>query len=151
MTIRTNKRNVTFRKPFTLAGLEEMQPAGNYEVETDEELIEGLSFSAWKRKLTLIRLHGSSGQAGLMQTLKIDPADLDAALRRDTESEEIANFSARFEKPSKGASVFESSGPTEDPSQAKPLFQLAAELKNLVKIDQDFRAQRLSRVTPHMK
>ena len=56
MPLRTSRRNVTFRRPFALRGLEGMQPAGTYEVETDEELLEQLSFPVWHRTATTIRL-----------------------------------------------------------------------------------------------
>jgi len=37
---------VTFRHPFRIKGIERQLQAGAYEVVTDEELIEGLSFPA---------------------------------------------------------------------------------------------------------
>jgi hypothetical protein len=55
-----------------------------YRVITDEELIEGISLLAYRRVSTMILvpggLHGSS-----VEMLSIDPADLDAAQRRDAE------------------------------------------------------------------
>ncbi len=57
MTIRTSKKTVTFRRPFVLGGFDEVLPAGAYSVETDEELLEGISFPAYRRILTLIQLH----------------------------------------------------------------------------------------------
>ena len=56
MPLRTSRRTVTFRRPFALRGLEGVQPAGTYEVETDEELLEQLSFPVWHRTATTIRL-----------------------------------------------------------------------------------------------
>ena len=47
MTMRTSRRTVTFARPFSLRGIETEQPAGTYAVETDEELLEGLSFPAY--------------------------------------------------------------------------------------------------------
>ena len=49
MTIRTTRTTVTFRRAFVLAGLDEEQPAGVYDIETDEERLEGLSLSAYRR------------------------------------------------------------------------------------------------------
>jgi len=89
MTIRTTKNTVTFNKPFILGGLDEVLPAGAYNVETDEELLEGISFPAYRRILTLIQLHASPGRPGVTQTLTIDPNELDAALKRDRESAEM--------------------------------------------------------------
>ncbi|MBC8337274.1 MAG: hypothetical protein H8E39_01150 [Alphaproteobacteria bacterium] len=85
MTIRTSKKTVTFRRPFILAELDGVQPAGVYAVETDEELLEGISFPAYRRISTLIRLHAKPDRPGIVQTLYIDPKDLDAALMRDSE------------------------------------------------------------------
>jgi hypothetical protein len=41
MTTSTSESMVTFQRPFTLAGMKEELPAGDYLVETDEELLEG--------------------------------------------------------------------------------------------------------------
>ena len=83
MTICTSQMTVTFRRPFVLSGFDEALPAGTYSVETDEELLEGISFPAYRRVRTLIRLHPRAGHPGLTQTLTIDPNELDAALKRD--------------------------------------------------------------------
>jgi hypothetical protein len=83
MTTRTSKKTVTFRRPFVLGGFDEMLPAGAYSVETDEELLEGISFAAYRRILTVIHLHSRSGHPGLTRALTIDPSELDAALERD--------------------------------------------------------------------
>jgi len=55
-------------------------PEGAYIVETDEELLEGISFPVYRRIASLIHLHA---HAGLTQTLSVDPKELDAALCRD--------------------------------------------------------------------
>ena len=89
MTIRTSKNTVTFNKPFILGGFDEILPAGAYSVETDEELLEGISFPAYRRILTLIHLHAKPDHPGVTQILTIDPNELDAALLRDRESAEM--------------------------------------------------------------
>jgi hypothetical protein len=89
MTIRTTKKTVTFRRLFVLGGFDEVLPAGTYSVETDEELLEGISFPAYRRILTLIHLHAKPGHPGLTQTLTVDPNELDAALKRDQAPAEI--------------------------------------------------------------
>jgi len=43
MTTRTTKTTVTFAKPFVLPGVDWVIPCGSHEVETDEELLEGVS------------------------------------------------------------------------------------------------------------
>ena len=49
MTIRTIRRTIAFRRPFYLKGVDRVLPPRDYDVVTDEELIEGLSFSAYHR------------------------------------------------------------------------------------------------------
>jgi hypothetical protein len=57
-------------------------------VETDEELLEGISFPAYRRVLTVTHLHANSGRPSFTQALTIDPNELDAALERDRASGE---------------------------------------------------------------
>ena len=61
MTVRTSRKSVTFTQPFSLSGIDEVQPAGTYTVETDEELLPGLSFPAYRRVATLIFLRSRGG------------------------------------------------------------------------------------------
>ena len=77
---RTIRKTVTFARPFRLDGTDEVFPQGDYDVETDEALIEGLSFVAYHRVGTFLHLHSSGG---LSRTMTIDPAVLEAALTRD--------------------------------------------------------------------
>jgi hypothetical protein len=53
---RTNSRPVTLLRSFTLRGVNGMQPPGTYTVETEEKLIEGLSFPAYRREATVMLL-----------------------------------------------------------------------------------------------
>ncbi len=81
MTIRTTTKTVTFHRPFCLKGVDRELPPGDYRVVTEEELIEGLSFSAYHRVSTVIFVPARSGSAVEMVT--IEPADLEAAQERD--------------------------------------------------------------------
>jgi hypothetical protein len=83
MTMRTTSETVEFTRPFSLRGIDEIQPAGNYLVKTDEELIEGLSFIAYRRTLTTIVLPSLSRPSSKIEVVPIDPADLKAARERD--------------------------------------------------------------------
>ncbi len=83
MTTRTSKKTVTFANPFTLGSLDEVLPPGDYVVETDEELIQGISFPAYRRTLTVIHLRGKSGNTALTRAMTIDPSQLELALKRD--------------------------------------------------------------------
>jgi hypothetical protein len=81
--MRTSREEITFSHPFTLAGLDGLQPAGNYLVETDEEEIPGLSFLAWKRVATFIHLPATGIASAMEQVATIQPQDLVAAQTRD--------------------------------------------------------------------
>ena len=87
MIVRTSKTTETFKRPFNLGEIDEVLPAGVYTVETDDELLDGLSFLAYRRVLTLFHLHPSRSHPGLFRTLTIDPKELDAALMRDQMAE----------------------------------------------------------------
>ncbi len=81
MTERTTKETVTFRHPFRPAAVDDLQPAGSYLVETQEELIQGLSFPAYRRLSTLLHLAGRPADGSeLTRLVDIDPDEL-AALR----------------------------------------------------------------------
>jgi hypothetical protein len=81
MMMRTTSNTVTFHWPFYLKGVDRLLPPANYRVVTDEELIEGLSFSAYHRISTVMFVPAESGSAVEMVT--IDPLDLQAAIDRD--------------------------------------------------------------------
>jgi hypothetical protein len=83
MTLRTTQKFVTFNRPFWLDEVAERQPAGTYVVQTDEELIEGLSFLAYRRVATTISVPLAAAPKGSFQIINIEPADLESALMRD--------------------------------------------------------------------
>ena len=85
MTARTSHSTVTFTRPFFLSGIGEVQPAGSYRVETDEEEIPGLSFSAYRRVATMMILPARPGTGVGEQIATIDPLELQAAQERDVE------------------------------------------------------------------
>jgi hypothetical protein len=70
---RTVRESVTFDRPFRVDGTNHQQPAGTYTIETIEELIEGLSFLAYRRVATSIVLPLPSGGAASYQLVPIDP------------------------------------------------------------------------------
>ncbi|SCA56616.1 conserved hypothetical protein [Candidatus Terasakiella magnetica] len=83
MTIRTSSKFVIFNHPFKIGRLAEIQPAGSYKVDTDEELIEGLSFIAYKRVMTVIHLHSKNKLKSLTRALTITAKELKEALQND--------------------------------------------------------------------
>jgi hypothetical protein len=81
---RTRREDIVFTRPFLLRGWAETQPAGTYAVETEEELIEGLSFPAYRRVSTTITRQATQAGA-LIQTIPVDPQDLAEAQAADGE------------------------------------------------------------------
>jgi len=98
MTVRTHYTTVTFRRPFRLGDFDEVLPAGAYSLETDEELLEGISFPAYQRILTLMHLHPEPGHPGVERFLKVDPKELDEALARDQALAEMPADAAAAQK-----------------------------------------------------
>lgn len=72
---------MTFTQPFTLGDNDEVHPAGDYIVETDEELLEGISFPVYRRVSTVIYLRRRN--PGRVQARLTSPDELQAALKRD--------------------------------------------------------------------
>src|ERR1700746_2361431 len=97
MTVRTTSKTVTFMHPFNLSRTDEVQPAGTYTVETDEELLEPLSFSAFRRISTLMRLPARSMGTMLTQIVETNPVELAEALARDAQLDETMPQPARSE------------------------------------------------------
>ena len=83
MTVRTTSKTVTFMHPFNLNGMDKMQPAGTYTVDTDEELLQTSSFPAYRRISTLMRLPARSIGTMLTEIVETDPVELARALARD--------------------------------------------------------------------
>ena len=76
MLTRSNSKIVTFSFPFLLKGVDRKLPAGDYRVVTDEELIEGLSFPAYRRVSTMIFVPAQSDHDSTVEMVTIDPLDL---------------------------------------------------------------------------
>ena len=102
MTTRTTTKAVTFHRPFYLKGVDRLLPPAEYSVVTDEEVLDGLSFAAYRRVSTVIFVPAESGFAVEMVT--IDPLDLQAAQEQDagalSEYTQLASVRATQEKPS---------------------------------------------------
>ena len=81
--MRTSRETVVFDHPFRLSGLDEEQPAGAYTVVTDEDLIEGLSFLAYRRVATTINLPLPHGGSGSTQAVTVDPREIDSVRRQE--------------------------------------------------------------------
>ena len=96
MTVRTSRKTVTFTQPFSLSGIDEEQPAGTYTVETDEELLPGLSFPAYRRIASLIFLRSRGRGPVVEQIANVDPLELQAAQERDAGLHTLADYHSGY-------------------------------------------------------
>ena len=83
MTMRSRRETVTFRHSFRIKGIDRLLQAGAYEVITDEEMIEGLSFASFRRVATMIMVPGAAPRAASMEMISISAIDLSDAQRID--------------------------------------------------------------------
>jgi len=81
MTIRSRREIITFKHPFQIRGVDRLLPAGPYEVITDEEMIEGLSFASYRRVATMIIVPAAASRGSEM--ISIGSVDLADAQRID--------------------------------------------------------------------
>lgn len=81
MVTRTTRKTITFNNSFSLEGVDRTLPAGHYEVVTDEEMIEGLSFPVYRRIATMMMVKTS---ASTVEMLNVDPDALADATKRDS-------------------------------------------------------------------
>lgn len=84
MVERTTESEIAFMYPFTLNALMGPQPAGTYRLVVDEELIEGLSFTAYKRVATHLEIPAISIATGKRQFLQVTQSEIDHALELDS-------------------------------------------------------------------
>lgn len=83
MTCRTTRTPVSFSRPFAIRNVDGLQPAGDYLLVTDEEMIEGLSHIAFRRTATFLHLPSIGSSQKFAQLVPVDQVDIDAALMRD--------------------------------------------------------------------
>ncbi len=78
---RTRMQRLSFARPFSLAGIAESLPAGTYDIESEEERLEGISFETYRRIGTVIHLPAAPGPT--TRLVAIDHDDLQKALEND--------------------------------------------------------------------
>ncbi len=88
MTERTLESEITFSRPFALSPLVVPLDAGTYRLFVDEELIEGLSFPAYRRTATHLEIPALGVSIGTRQLLQVHPRDVEEAMKKDAEGGE---------------------------------------------------------------
>jgi hypothetical protein len=86
MTTRSRRETVQFKHPFRIKGIDRLLAPGAYEIITDEEMIEGLSFASFRRVATMIMVPGAAPRNSSMEMISISPADLSDAQRQDMDA-----------------------------------------------------------------
>jgi hypothetical protein len=83
MTARSRRETVHFKHPFRIKGIDRLLAPGAYEVITDEEMIEGLSFASFRRVATMIMVPAAAPRISSMEMISIGSVDLSDAQRED--------------------------------------------------------------------
>jgi hypothetical protein len=83
MTTRSRRETIRFKHPFRIKGIDRLLAPGAYEVITDEEMIEGLSFASFRRVATMIMVPAAAPRTSSMEMISIGSLDLSDAQRDD--------------------------------------------------------------------
>ena len=83
MSLKTTRGIAAFNEPFSLRNVEGIQPAGEYNVYVEDEVIPGLSRMAWRRVSTLLQTPSISSSQEQSRLVVVNPIELEAALMKD--------------------------------------------------------------------
>ncbi|QDW41417.1 hypothetical protein FFI89_032435 [Bradyrhizobium sp. KBS0727] len=87
MTTRSRRETVHFKHPFRIKGIDRLLAPGAYEVITDDEMIEGLSFASFRRVATMIMVPGAAPRTSSMEMISIGSVELSDAQRKDANAQ----------------------------------------------------------------
>lgn len=93
MNMRSTRSTVKFSNPFTLPGYAGALPAGDYEILVEEELLQGLSFEAYRRMGTYLMVRGKGACKWRNELRATTGSDLTQALNRDAATAKANNHS----------------------------------------------------------
>jgi len=102
MADRTTVTTVTFARAFVVDGFDPELPAGDYSVETEEDLLPGLSLPVYRRVATTLHVDRIPGRPGRSEAWRVDPAALDAARLRDSKPPRMDSATGEPASPSGG-------------------------------------------------
>lgn len=80
---RSRRETIVFKHPFRMASIERLLPAGAYEIVTDEEMIEGLSFPVFRRVATMMLVPAEAPNSSAVEMISIGSIELSDAQRID--------------------------------------------------------------------
>ena len=88
MNVRTTSSTISFSRPFVLAGIADEQPPGRYTVEIVEELLPHVSFPAYRRVATMMRLPPRAGSTERVRIVDLEPRELAALVAADAKAQD---------------------------------------------------------------
>lgn len=83
MDIRSTRTTLTFRKPFTLPHSDRTIPPGDYVLVTEEERLEGLTFSAYRRISGHLIVGGGPANPGRTEMIPVTEAEVAHLIAQD--------------------------------------------------------------------
>jgi hypothetical protein len=81
--MRTTETEIKFARPFVLGSLVVPLAAGTYRLKVDEELIDGISFVAYRKVAAFLELPSIATPAMSRQQLLVSHAEIEAVLLKD--------------------------------------------------------------------
>jgi hypothetical protein len=83
MDNRTSETIITFHNSFSVGVTLSDQPAGSYRLSKEQELIEGISYPAFRTVSMLLQIPAIDAPSMTTQFIPVTGSDLDAALQLD--------------------------------------------------------------------
>ncbi|MEL7516707.1 MAG: hypothetical protein AAGK03_19035 [Pseudomonadota bacterium] len=83
MLTRSTRSMVTFSNDFMIGESQREFPAGTYEILVEEELLQGLSFEAYRRTATYLMVRGRGSNAGQTTMHMTTLEELEHSIARD--------------------------------------------------------------------
>lgn len=101
MFMRSTRSMVTFSSEVTIGESQQELPAGTYEIVVEEELMQGLSFEAYRRTATYLMVRGRGSNAGQTTMHMTTQEELEHAIACDRALCETINDSEAALSPQK--------------------------------------------------
>lgn len=101
MLTRSTRSMVTFSNDFMIGESQREFPAGTYEILVEEELLQGLSFEAYRRTATYLMVRGRGSNAGQTTMQMTTKEELEHAMACDRALSETTNDSEAALSPQK--------------------------------------------------
>ncbi len=93
MLTRSTRSMVAFSNDFTIGDSQRELPAGKYEIVVEEELLQGVSFEAYRRTATYLMIRGRGSHAGQTTMQMTTKEELEHAIACDRALSETTNDS----------------------------------------------------------